>query len=307
MGSTNGIKSVAAERIQGFLLTRQWRDTDTGVELEYWFATGTGPVCARLGGERSVFFLRVAELEQARPMLAVERGVEVRELELRAFDMAPVAALYFPSHKQARQCADRLRERGLDPLEADINPADRFLMERYVAGGAELEGTCQPAGQRRQMNQPRMRASDYRPALTVASVDIETAMEGVQLYSIGVHLWGPRGEQRKVFMVGEGADQDWVQAVPSQRAALEAFLAWLVAEDPDVLIGWNVINFDLWYLQRVADAEGMKLAMGRSASPVHWRSLDDEGERRTVQLPGRVVLDGIELLRAAFYLSLIHI
>ena len=305
MGSTNGIKSVATECIRGFLLTRQWRDTDTGVELEYWFAAGDHPVCARVAGERSVFFLRTAELEQARPVLAAERGVEVRELDLRAFDMTPVAGLYFHSHKQARQCADRLRERGLDPLEADINPADRFLMERYVAGGAELRPTVRrhaaSAEGRRQMDQPRMRASDYRPDLTVASVDIETAMEGVQLYSIGVHLWGPRGEQRKVFMVGEGASQAWVQAVPSQRAALEAFLAWLVAEDPDVLIGWNVINFDLWYLQRVADAEGMKLAMGRSGSPVHWRSLDDEGERHTVQLPGRVVLDGIELLRAAFY------
>ena len=44
MGSTNGIKSVATECIRGFLLTRQWRDTDTGVELEYWFAAGDHPV-----------------------------------------------------------------------------------------------------------------------------------------------------------------------------------------------------------------------------------------------------------------------
>ena len=34
---------------------------------------------------------------------------------------------------------------------------------------------------------------------------------------------------------------------------------------------------------------------------MHWRELDEDGERRTVQLPGRVLLDGIELLRAAFY------
>ena len=93
MGSTNRIKSLVTERIQGFLLTRQWRDADSGVELEYWFATADGPVCARVGGERSVFFLRSAELELARPVLAAERGVEQRELELRAFDLGPVVGL----------------------------------------------------------------------------------------------------------------------------------------------------------------------------------------------------------------------
>jgi len=301
MGSTNEIKSADPQRTTGFLLTRQWRDTQDGVELDYWFASEAGPVRARVQSERSVFFLRESELADARPVLAAERGHNVRSLKLRAFDMAPVAGLYFPSHKQARNCADRLRDRGLDPLEADINPADRYLMERFVAGGAELVGTLHAEGSHQSLHHPRLRAMDHRPELTVASVDIETAMEGVQLYSIGVHLWGPRTQERIVFMVGEGADQEWVQAVPSQRAALEAFLDWLATADPDVLIGWNVINFDLWYLQRVADAEGMKLTMGRAGTTVHWRSLDDDGERRTLQLPGRVVLDGIELLRAAFY------
>jgi DNA polymerase-2 len=71
--------------------------------------------------------------------------------------------------------------------------------------------------------------------------------------------------------------------------------------DPDVLIGWNVINFDAWYLQRVADQLDIPLTLGRESRPVHWRTLDDEGERRTAVIPGRIILDGIELLRSAFY------
>jgi DNA polymerase-2 len=78
-------------------------------------------------------------------------------------------------------------------------------------------------------------------------------------------------------------------------------LDWVAQYDPDILIGWNVINFDLWYLQRVCDHLGMRLALGRDGRVAHWRDLDEDGLRKTVQMPGRVVLDGIELLRAAFY------
>jgi DNA polymerase-2 len=62
-----------------------------------------------------------------------------------------------------------------------------------------------------------------------------------------------------------------------------------------------VINFDSWYLERLAQELEHRLILGRGRGSARWRTLDDEGERRAVQLHGRVVLDGIELLRAAFY------
>jgi len=61
------------------------------------------------------------------------------------------------------------------------------------------------------------------------------------------------------------------------------------------------VNFDTWYLQRIAEASKKRLTLGRDGRSAHWRDLDDDGQRKAVQIPGRVVLDGIELLRAAFY------
>jgi DNA polymerase-2 len=174
-------------------------------------------------------------------------------------------------------------------------------MERFVTGGALLHGEVVPRGGHRVMRNPGIKASPGKPALAVASIDIETAMEGLQLYSIGVHARRGQKDSRRVFMLGEGASQDWVSSHGSQQEVLEAFLEWLAQYDPDVLIGWNVVNFDLWYLQRLADHLGVRLALGRDKRVAHWRDLDDDGMRKTVQFPGRVVLDGIELLRAAFY------
>ncbi len=291
---------MTAQTIEGFLLTRHWRDSGDGVELEFWFSTAEGPLHVRVRGERSVFFLPRAHLEQAR-LLAAEKGVEFRPVALRDFHMQEVVGVYLPGYRQARRGAEALAEAGLDPLEADINPADRYLMERFFAGGALIHGQARRQGRHLQMDNPVLKAADYRPALRVLSFDIETAMEGLQLYSIGVHGVDSRGEVRRVFMLGEGADQDFVQSVDTQENLLCEFLDWVADYDPDVLIGWNVVNFDTWYLERLARHSGQRLALGRGRGSARWRELDDEGDRRTVQVPGRVVLDGIELLRAAFY------
>jgi len=292
---------LTAQTFNGFLLTRNWRDTRDGVELEFWFSTGHGPLCTLVRGERSVFFLAENELEQARALLGTEPGFEIKPVQLRNFALAPVVGLYFDSYRLARRWADKLRDAGLEPLEADINPADRFLMERFVAGSATLYGEPRRRGRHLLLENPAVKATHYLPGLKVVSYDIETAMQGVQLYSIAVHGKSVEGEVRRVFMLGEGATQDFVSSYASQGDVLQAFLDWVADYDPDVLIGWNVVNFDTWYLQRVADHLGRRLLLGRERRPAHWRELDDDGDRRAVQLPGRVVLDGIELLRAAFY------
>lgn len=292
---------MTVQTFEGFLLTRNWRDTRDGIELEYWFATDSGPLCALVRGERSVFFLEQGELEQARGLLDAEPGLELKPVQLRSFRLAPMIGIYCPGYRQVRRLADALKNLGLNPLEADINPADRFLMERFVNGSAVLQGEPRQLGRHILLENPAVKAGDYRPALRVVSFDIETAMEGVQLYSIGVHGRVGDHHTRRVFMLGEGAQQDFVQACADQEAVLQAFLDWLADYDPDVLIGWNVVNFDTWYLQRLADKLGRRLVLGRDRRAVHWRELDDEGERRSAQCPGRVILDGIELLRAAFY------
>ncbi len=50
---------------QGFLLTRHWRDTPAGTEVEFWLATDAGPRQLRLPPQTSVAFIP-AEQSRAR-------------------------------------------------------------------------------------------------------------------------------------------------------------------------------------------------------------------------------------------------
>ena len=190
---------MTTQTLEGFLLTRNWRDASGGLELEFWFATEQGPVQVLVRGERSVFFLEANQIQRARALLAHEPGLEIKEVALRDFRLNQVNGVYLPSYRQARRAADLLREQGLEPLEADINPADRYLMERFVSGAALLHGELLRAGRHLQLIDPGMKSANYRPGLKVVSFDIETAMEGIQLYSIAVD--GRCGEELSLIHI----------------------------------------------------------------------------------------------------------
>ena len=102
---------MTAQTFEGFLLTRNWRDTPAGVELEFWFSTHDGPLCATVREERAVFFLPLEAREQAAQLLRQEPGLEIKPVNLRTFAMAPVIALYFPQYRRRdvpqMHCASR--------------------------------------------------------------------------------------------------------------------------------------------------------------------------------------------------------
>ena len=94
-----------------------------------------------------------------------------------------------------------------------------------------------------------------------------------------------------------GGDAAPVHLLPDEDAVLRAFLAWVADYDPDLIIGWNVTGFDLRFLEARCRLHGIEFALGRDRGRA--RVLD--GAVATARVPGRVVLDGIEGHRAAFW------
>lgn len=58
---------------QGFVLTRHWRDTAAGTEVEFWLATDSGPRRIRLPHQPSVAFIPADQREQAEALLRDEK------------------------------------------------------------------------------------------------------------------------------------------------------------------------------------------------------------------------------------------
>ncbi|PAU78960.1 DNA polymerase II [Halomonas salipaludis] len=285
---------------QGFLLTRHWRDTPAGCEVSFWLATDAGPRYVILPPRPSVAFVAAAECQRVEQLLVEERGVELRELALCDFQQRPVLGLYCRHQRQMMQLEKRLADAGVALLEADIRPPERYLMERFITAGVCVSGSLGDAG--RVVDADLKPDACYRPELRLCSLDIETSERGA-LYSIAVQGCG----QRQVFMLDEkgsaepnvAPDDIDLSYCATRAELLERLNEWVARHDPDAIIGWNLVQFDLRVLQRHAEQLGVPLRFGRGGEAMSWRAHGSQANHYFAAAPGRLIIDGIEALRQA--------
>lgn len=281
----------------GFVLTRQARDMDGRSQIELWLSTDKGPTQLIIEGEKPVFFIaqdditRCQSLSQHHPF-----KLDIRLLPLKDFSLQPQAACYCANLRHALQLKQALNQAGITTLEADIKLADRYLMERFIKGSLEFTGDVIAYPHHRQIRNAKCRQADYLPTLKVVSLDIECSEKGL-LYSIG--LASPM--DNRVLMIGETQPAETtIQWVKDEPALLVALMEWFQRFDPDIIIGWNVIDFDFRLLHKRAEWHKIKLKLGRGHQASFFRSAP-ETHQGFITIPGRVVLDGIDTLKTATY------
>lgn len=280
---------------QGFVLTRHWRDTPAGTEVSFWLATDQGPRFVRLPVQTSVMFIPEAHRKPLDWLLKGERDIELRPLQLCDFHHRPVLGLYTRQHRQAMDVEKRLRAAGVDVYEGDVRPPERYMMERFITAPVWFGGTADANGV---LCDAQMKpAPDYRPPLKLVSLDIETTAQG-DLYSIALEGCG----ERQVYMLGPPNKTDAVDFkldyCDTRAQLLERLNQWLALHDPDAIIGWNVVQFDLRVLHEHAQRLNVPLMLGRGEEPMAWR---EHGSRNHyfAAAAGRLIIDGIEALRSA--------
>ncbi|MFH0133209.1 DNA polymerase II [Variovorax sp. VaC1] len=290
--------------LKGFILTRHWRDAPAGTEIEYWLATDAGPRKVVLTSRSSVAFVATRHRSAVEAHLAAMPGMQLRELELKTFHQEAVFGVYAKHFRQLGRLARALQAQGIPLLEADVRPHDRYLMERFITAGVLVEGG---RAERSTIVDCRLKpAPEFRPTLKVVSLDIETSQHEA-LYSIALDGM----QERVVFMLGEAPPEPQTEPnepmafslvyCPTRKAIIERLNDWFERNDPDVLIGWNVIQFDLRVLQKTANDCGVQLLLGRERRPIEWRTHPGKQGYLFAPTPGRVIIDGIDALKAAVW------
>lgn len=307
---------------QGFLLTRHSRDNRDHTEIILWLSTPTGPAKLVIDKQQPVFFVLQSQQANIEQVLSPHlNNYQYKALGLKSFSQQAMAALYFDSMHAFYNARELLQAAHITVLESDLRLQERFLMERFIYAGVEFVGTPRPRAGHTEYTQVQVRPCDYLPDLMVLSLDIECSMKG-ELYSIG--LYGGKsgtknggknesgskenndGENtnlyQQVLMIGEPQPgPEWISWIADEKALLQALEHVFNQLDPDIIIGWNVVNFDFRLLIQRAELHGFKLKLGRGGSFAHWRDSRRDTNQGFVGLPGRVVVDGIDALKTATY------
>ena len=286
---------MTEETVEGFMLSRQWRDFSAGVEISFWAQTEKGPLRLTVPGQSAVCFV------DRNQVLGLPASVLRKEVALKSTAGEPVDALYFKAQRDLT-ALHRSDDFGAVLHEADVKPADRYLMERFITAGFTATGTVIEHDGYREIRNPKLKPCAYDPVLKLASVDIETRGLSQQLYSIALHS----GEVNVVLMVGDDAACDHTDFelcfYPTEKALLEAFFKRLHQIDPDVIIGWNVVGFDLDFIVRKCEQLNVAFDPGRGGDASTVLQVGSGANPvKIARVPGRAVLDGIDTLRAAFW------
>jgi DNA polymerase-2 len=245
--------------------------------------------------QRPHFYVRTADARRATelgapPPIATEK---------RDFAGAPVSRIEVAVPGDVPQIRDALHAAGMDTFEADVRFAARYLIERGIKGGCAITGAARKGtGVALVFDNPELEPASVTPSPRVLAFDIETDPRGRRLLAIS--LFSP--EIDEVLIVDEQGREMPPHATrcATEREALDLFCARVHALDPDVITGWNTIDFDLTALTAIAARLRHPLQLGRDTGAIRIRKPEGYFGSGQATIPGRLVLDGIDLLRGAF-------
>ena len=243
---------------------------------------------------RPYFFLRSRDLEK----LKRRDGLTIEVGRLVDLEGQKVARIGFDDPMEMPRWRQRLEKAGAHPLEGDLRFPYRYLIDHGLRAGVRIEE--EPVQAERGLAyfyNPTLHPARVRPVLASLSLDIETSPDAGRVLSFA--------------LVGEGVDEVYIVAdqrvhrarrVADEKTLLETLAERLRALDPDILVGWNVVGFDLRVLARRAEALGVRLELGRVPGEMVFPQDPHFTRQDRVEIPGRVVLDAIGLVREAIRL-----
>ena len=283
--------------MRGFILQSTYRiEAERPVVRLYGTLEGGGSFLVRETRRRPRFWIRAQDVDAARrhgaPVLA-------EPCDLSVWTGEPAAAIEVDVPSHVPEVRDRLRDAGIRTFEADVRFAYRALMDRGIRGSLSIEGAARRvAGVGAVFDDPEIAPADWTPRLSVLSIDIETDPTGTTVLSIALE---GAGASEVLLLTPRGADAPG-GATPfaRERDLLLGFVRRVREIDPDVLTGWNLVDFDLVVLARAAARHGVTITLGRGPDPLALRPSAGPRGGQEARVVGRVVLDGIDLLRGAF-------
>jgi len=278
-----------------FILTGEWQDVRGRNVLKFIGTSEELGTVELIFSNNPVFFV-----EHKSFIENISVPFNRKEVEIKNFDEKKVDALYFNSQRDFKTAIEEIESMGIKTFESDVDPARRFLMERFINAQVQVEGIYEKKNNLYSFTNPKIEPCEFAPKLLVASIDIETGAQNNKLYSVAVHLSG-KTEEKKVFILSEENVElpDYVRNFTDEKELLQNFLSWFQEKDPDIIIGWHVIGFDLMFLESKCRELMIPLNIARANGRVSLRQRKPRGYFAFVT--GRVIIDGPVSLRSSFF------
>ena len=243
---------------------------------------------------KAYFFIKTSDLERAKNIF----NFPTEETDFKDFNGNLLTKIILDSPREVPALRDELQKNNIACYEADVRFAQRFLIDHDLKGSCEIEGEwIKGESVDRKYENPSFQPVYWFPKLKVLSMDIETDRKGRDLWSISLY-----GEGIKKVLIVKDDGKTYTNAIcfKNEEDLLKTFKEEIKKYDPDVIVGWNVIDFDWKILKQKCDEYRIPFVFGRIERPCSLRLEQSFFRDSSADFPGRQVLDGIHLLKISF-------
>jgi DNA polymerase-2 len=242
------------------------------------------------------FFIKEKDEKEAKKLLS---KFEVEKTNLTTFKGEKVIKISHNNYQELNKLSSALHEKSIDTYESDVKPHSRFIMDDNLLGNIKIEGEYETNPEVRVdriYKNPKISPlkEDYHPKLKIVSIDTESSKDN-GLFCIGIYT-----ENKKInIMVTDKKLQNTISC-KTEEEALEKFKSEIIKIDPDIITGWNMIDFDLVLLQELFKKHKIPFDLGRQSGNARLRIENNFFKSSSADISGRQVLDAMNLIKDPF-------
>ncbi|MFH1770491.1 MAG: DNA polymerase II [archaeon] len=240
---------------------------------------------------RPYFYIKKSDLKKA---LKIEE-FEHEDTILKNFEGKEVVKITLDIPKQVVELRKKLHEKDIVAFEADIRFVYRYMMDLGIKGTVEIKGDFEKSKLvDRVYEEPKLIPADWEPKLKTLSIDIESDRYAKEFYSVSFVC----EDYKKVIIRSDKKLKNCI-SVKTEKDLLDKFQEIVLELDPDIITGWNVIDFDFYKLSEKFKQHGMNFRIGRIDDNCVVKLQESFFRDSSANIPGRIILDGIHLLKSS--------
>ena len=303
--------------MNGFIIYSTYLTENNETTIQLYGKLENGQSFVTLNKIEPYFFIKEKDEKKVKKYLskykvektALQNFNEEKVIKISAKTQPEISKLFQAIHKKVQT------------YEADIKPHYRFLIDNNLLGTIKISGESQSSEKiDRIYNSPEISpAPEFKPKLKIASIDIESDKKTGHLFCIGIYSENVKNPEhargflstqdlqkstnacckKETFMITKHKLKNVVEC-KDEEDCLQKFKEAILRLDPDIITGWNVIDFDIVYLRNLFNKYKMPFDIGRNNENVKLRIESSFFRSSSAEIPGRQVIDGLNSIRDPF-------
>ena len=285
--------------MKGFIIDPTYRIEGSKAFIYFYGRLENGESFLTINETKPYFYIKKSDLKKAKESKTV---FEHEECTMRDFHEDKVVKIIVDIPPIVPKLRKEFEEKDIVCYEADIRFVYRTIIDKNILGCITIEGEYEKNSYiNRIYKEPTITSAEFEPKLTVLSFDLETSLKAEMVYSISVVAKNYKENKtiKKVFLVSDKAVKHAI-CFKTEKEVLQEFISSVKEIDPDIITGWNVVDFDFKVLRDRCKHYKIPFIIGRSEEETKVRIEPKFLRDSSVSIVGRQVLDGIALLKNSF-------